>query len=300
MIRSLKDLAICFALSIALLVSMVPMTQSAFADDSATDPGSTGTETTDEGATGTNGSVLMPESRELLLTQDEMTTIDFGEKMDRDNFYYFKVTPAKTGYISLTGKNVRGYVDLLDADRKVASKEDKKESSYFSASSSFPYQKVVSFGVKKGKTYYIRIKFYSWKWDSGAGYYHGSLKWTNTGVSNIKCGASRSSAVALRKELKKSGVIKAGSRKAQWFKIKTTKKKVKITFSAKENCGTMYALVYYKTNGKWKTARMTVLRSAKRYKTACTLKKRSRKKITYYVKVYPKYKASGAFGLKWE
>gem|GEM_PF-929525 len=242
---------------------------------------------------------VMPESKELELAEDTAVTVDFGDEPDYKDYYYFKITPTKTGYISLTGSGMLGYVDLCNSAKKVISKESKDDSAFFSGASKHVYQRTVSFGVKKGVTYMMRINVYSLK-RNDSGHYYASMKWTNTPVNGIRYGSSRSSAANLKKALARGGVIRAGSTKAQWYKIKTSKKKIAITLGAKNNCGTIYARIYYKSGGTWHSKRIQVMRSTKKYKKTVTLKKRTHKKVTYYVQVYPKYKASGAYKIVWK
>ena len=291
--NSLVRTAVCLLLSFALTMTIISFSAPAMA---AEEEQITGTETEAE----SGDVVVMPESKTLQLTQGEETTIDFGAKSPKESTYYFKVAPSKSGYITLSGEGVLGYVELCNKNKKTISKESKADGSFFSAASKYPYQRTVSFGVDKNVVYFIRIDVFSVKWDQEKESHIGALKWTNTAVANQKYGKSRSKAAALRKELTRIGVIKAGNTNAQWFRIRTAKKKISITFNAKINCGTLYMRVYYKSNGTWRSARKKAMRSTDSFKKTCTLKKRTKKTVTYYVKVYPKYKASGVYRLSWK
>ena len=283
--------AVCLLLSLTLIVTMISFPATALAAD---DDQEAGTEAV------TAGAAVMPESKTLELTQGEETLIDFGEKDPKGNTYYFKVKPEKTGLITLSGDGILGHVELCDKKKKTISKESKSDGSFFSAQSKYPYQRTVSFGANKSTIYYIKIDVFSVKWDQDKESNIAALKWTNTAVSNLKYGKSRSTAAALRQNLAKTGVIKAGSTKAQWYRIRTAKKKIRISFNAKDNCGTMYMRIYYKSGGTWRSVRKKAMRSTDSFKTACKLTKRSNKIVTYYVQVYPKYKASGEYRLKWK
>lgn len=127
-----------------------------------------------------------------------------------------------------------------------------------------------------------------------------TLKWTNSAVKGIKYGKTKKKAVVLKKNKTRKGLIKAGITKHQWYKIKTSKKKIKLSFYAKKNCGTIYARVHYKSYGRWQKGKLFAMRGDSHYKDMGTLTKNYRGKATYYVEVYPDYKASGAYTLKWK
>lgn len=293
MTKSIKRVSLCFVLAIALAFTMMPLTaQPASAADKTV-----------------AGAVTMPASKTLTLAQGKATKINFGTTYDSDSFYYFKIKPTKTGYITITSDYIHGSkVALCNASKKLVSRSDKGYDDFYSAGSQYAYQKVLNYGVKKGTTYYIRVQGASTDRTSDTALYEsytdipyiGTIKWTNTAVKSIKYGKTKKKALVIKKNKKKNGVIKAGSTKHQWFKIKTAKKKIKISFSAKYNCGTIYARVHYKSYGKWYKSRMFAMRSTDGYKNACTLTKNTSKKVTYYVEVYPNYKASGAYALKWK
>lgn len=282
---SIKRGLICFFLAIALVLTMVPLTQTA---NAAVDRSPT-------------GAVTMPASRTLAIAQNTATKINFGTEYDYQNYYYYQIKPTKTGYISFKTDFTHGNsIALCNSSKKLISRSSKSLDDFFSAGSQYPYQAVINYGVKKGVTYYVRVKGASTERVSYDQPYVGTVKWTNTAVKNTKYGKTKKRALLIKRNRVKNGVIKAGSRKAQWFKITTTRKKIRISFSAKNNCGTIYAKVYYKSYGKWYNGRMYAMRSTSGYKDACTLTKTSKKKTTYYIKVYPDYRSSGAYKLKWK
>ena len=219
-----------------------------------------------------------------------------------DNTYYFKVKPTKTGYITVSGDTVwpmGGYVNLCDANKKLISKDSKKwDGPYLSTDSSIKYMTNVNFGVKKGKTYYIRIHKCTVIKKNDAGDYIATLKWKNTAVKNIKYGKTKKKALKIKRNKAKYGVIKAGSRKAQWYKFSTKKKSFYVGFNAKNSNGMIYAEVYYKNYGKWYTYKMY---SGRGYKTDKAKGSKNKAiKQTYYIKVYPRYKSSGSYKLVWK
>ena len=288
---SVKRITVCAFLALALVFTMIPLSQpaNAAADRSV------------------SGSVTMPASRTITLAQGKATKINFGTEYDTTHYYYYKIVPTKTGYITVTSDFIHGSnVALCGADKKLASRGNKNYDDFYSAGSQYAWQTTLKYGVKKGKTYYIRVKGASTEktTDEYENYadkpYIGTMKWTNTAVTGLKYGATKKKSSLIKRNKTRKGVIKAGSTKAQWYKISTKRKKIKISFSAKNNCGTLYAKVYYKSYGKWYSSRMYAMRSTDGYKSACTLTKSSKKRTTYYIKVYPDYRTSGAYTLKWK
>ena len=288
MAKSIRRVSLCFVLAIALVFTMMPL---------ALQPAKAAEATTLDMSSATTAELKV----------NVPTKLYFGGSTTYDNDYYFKIRPTKTGIITVSGSKLSGYVDLCNASKKVVSKDSKSYGSYFSADSSSPYQRTVCFGVNAGKTYYIHIKSLS-AYDDYDMYQHlyiasATLKWTNSAVKGIKYGKTKKKAVVLKKNKTRKGVIKAGVTKHQWYKIKTSKKKIKISFYAKNNCGTIYARVHYRTygsHGKWLKGRLFAMRGGSHYKDAGTITKYTKKKATYYVEVYPDYKASGAYTLKWK
>ncbi len=273
----------------ALAAAVFIAAQPALADDGTSDGASD---------TGTTAEAVMDETKTVDLAVDTETKVNFGTEPDKKAYYYFRIKPAKTGYITLTGNKISGYIDLCGSDKKVISRKSKSSAGYFSANSSYDYQKVLCFGVKAGKTYYLRIGSCYPRLDSATGNNYGTLKWTNSAVT-MKYGKKKSKAVKLKKGKIRKGVIPAGTTKAQWYKITTKKKKVRVTLSSKNVSGKLYARVYYKSAGKWLSTRMHVSRGGKE-SSVCKLKKTGKKKVTYYVKVYPYYKNSGFYTLTWK
>ena len=285
MAKSLKRTSICFVLAIALAFTMMPLAaQPAKAADRSP-----------------AGAVTMPASKTMTLTEGVNTKINFGTTYDYQSYYYFRIVPKKAGYISITSDYISGWdVALCNASKKLASRESKSLDDFLSSGSSHAYQNVLNYGVKAGTVYYIRVKGASGDRASYDQPYVGSIKWTNKAVKNIKYGKTKKKAAVLKRNKAKNGVIKAGSRKHQWFKIRTAKKKFKISISAKHNCGTIYAKVHYKTYGRWTSSRMSAMRHDDYYKDSGVMTTNARKKQTYYIEVYPQYKSSGEFILKWK
>ena len=167
-----------------------------------------------------------------------------------------------------------------------------------------PYFRTVHFGVKKNQVYYIRITDCSPTsiWNESEVKYEdiGTLKWTNKAVTNIKYGKTKKKAVTIKKNKAKNGVIKAGSRKAQWYKINVNKKNVKIYLTSKKNCGKINATIYYRaygSYGKWMTSKIYAYRDGSYYGRELYGGNKIKR---VYIKVTPGYKTSGAYKLKWK
>ena len=284
--KSIKKTSICFALALTLVFTMMPFAQTAEAADGDRSPA---------------GAITMPTNRTLALKQGVDTKINFGTEYDDQNYYYFQIKPTKTGYITITSDYIEGNaVALCNANKELLSRGNKSSDDFYYSDSSYPYLAVLNYGVKAGKTYYIRVKGASTELTANDQPFVGSIKWTNSGVKGIGYGTLKNNAVSLQNNKAKSGVIIAGNTNHQWYKIKTSKKKVKISLSAKNNCGKFYARVYYKASGKWYSTKMTVERSADRYKNRFAITNNKKKTAKYYIEIYPKYKASGAYTLKVE
>ena len=242
------------------------------------------------------GSVALPANKIISAPEGQNLKINFGTTYDYQTYHYIKIKPSKTGYINFANDYTHSYVDLCNANKKVLSQEG-KYSDFYSAGSPYKWQTYLRYGVKKNVTYLIRIKGMSTERTSYDQPYIGNLKWTSHAVKVGKFGKSKKKAKAIKRKKVRNGLFVAGDRKARWYKIKTNKKKIKIYFKSNATNGTLYAKVYYKSYRKWFNVRYAIFRSdAKK-----TLKGTStRKKNTYYIKVYPKGQASGHFSLKWK
>ncbi len=140
-----------------------------------------------------------------------------------------------------------------------------------------------SFAVKKGSTYYFRLK-------AGIGDDDRVLSYSISGASASK-NTSKKKAITLKKGKSKSIVILAGDKKTHYFKIKMTKKKkLNMSFTATGHGDFTYDLI----KG---SKRVAIRRSS----TNGPVKSVSKlKKGTYYfrIKLNTKSKSSGRFTLK--
>lgn len=135
---------------------------------------------------------------------------------DYNTWVYHKFKATKTGYINVTtaeADDYTVYVKLLSSSKKALSNEIVTYSS----------NNVASFGVQKGKTYYIATRSYA-----NTVY---NIKYTNTKVSE-KSGAKKSKAVTIKKNKTIKGTMIANGKKSgyDYYKIKLTSSK-KVTFT---------------------------------------------------------------------
>lgn len=185
------------------------------------------------------------------------------------------------GYITITAGNgasaAAGNIRLYDSKKQTA------------LSGNFSYHTagecMVTYGVKKNTIYYIQINA------QGAAVFN--CKFTKIKENS---GSKKSGAKFLKKKQLAKGILEAGSQKADWYKIKLTKKQV-LNF-------------YYsgKTNGKIRfTFSGIYLKTSKRYVTRggeAVNRAYSAERVQpgiYYVKIEPaNVTSSGYYTLKWE
>ena len=248
-----------------------------------------------------DGAKAMPSNRTLTIAKGKVVKINFGTAYDYTNYYYFKIKPNATGVIAFTDDYTHGSnVALCNAKKKIISRGEKSYDDFYSAGSQYPYQKVLYYGVKKGKTYYIRVKGASAEYEAYGLPYVGNVKWTLSKVKASKYGTSKKKAKAMKKKKTVKGLFVAGNKKAQWFKITNKQKKTKITFLSKKNNGSFKVTVYYKSYGKWYNSTYRVYRSDSSNKNVLTGTVSKKVKHTYYLKVTPDAKTSGYYTLKWK
>lgn len=195
-----------------------------------------------------------------------------GQKDAQTN--YFKYKAIKTGYLRVEGDTSSSRVALCNSSKKALSGD-----TYFSK---FP-----TYGVTKGKTYYIRIQSGS----SSLGY---RFKINNAGISE-KSGKTRAKAVNVKKGKTVKGTIQAGSSQADWYKFKLTGKK-KVTISLTTGSNDALKVIVYKGGKQVGNGSRTIYNNAegKLYSTT------KWSKGTYYIQIKrANSKSSGYYTLKW-
>jgi len=229
--------------------------------------------------------------------QGVATRVNFGQSASSSTVAYYKIKPTKTGIIKFTvNANYSGYVSLCNSKKKVISRGN-SNGDWIWGGSNLSYFNKVFFGVKKGKTYFVKIKGYSYDRDSSNNYV-GSVKWTNTKFSSSKHGKTKGKAKTIKKKKTVKGVFPAGNKKAHWYKITNKQKNTYITFKAPKTNGSMKVKILYKSYGHWYNVTYRAYRDGKPNKITGTISKKV--KHTYYLKVTPDGKSSGTYSLKWK
>ena len=197
-----------------------------------------------------------------------------GQKEEQTNLFKFKA--SSTGYIRVDAESdYRVTVTLLSSSKKALS----------SAASNY-YTPV--YGVRKGATYYIRVKS---GYNSGGGY---NIKVTNSKISE-KSGSSKSKAVNIKRKATVKGTVTAGESRSDWYKLKLSGKK-NVTLTVKGATNDRLKVEIY--SGKKKIKTSTFYNSTK----SLTLKSVGKwKKGTYHIKVSRgNSKSSGWYSLNWK
>lgn len=232
--------------------------------------------------------------------EGKLTEVTWGTEVDNDCVTYFELNPTKTGYItfSIQSSGYSGYASLCDANGKVISKGTyNTKGDSINGGSSYKYMRSISYGVKKGKTYYLRIDGYTSQKNS-EGECYSTVKWTNSKVKASKYGKKKSKAKAIKKKKLVKGLFTAGNKKGQWFKITNKQKKTKITIKSSKNNESFKIITYYKSFNKWYKNTSHVYRSNSTNTLTGTVSRKA--KHTYYIKVVPEGKSSGYYTIKWK
>lgn len=202
--------------------------------------------------------------------------IAVGQRDAQTNYFSFKA--PYTGYLRVQGDPSNHKVILCDASKRAVS-----GASYLG--------NIPTYGVAKGKTYYIRVDA---RLNSKGAYV---LKVTNSKISE-KSGKTKKKAVTIKKKKTKKGIIESGknSKQADWYKFKlTSKKKVNITVTTGSN--ETLKVIVYKGGKKVRGGTQNLYGNDKKI-----LKSNGKwPKGTYYIKVQRGTStSSGYYTLKWK
>ncbi len=202
--------------------------------------------------------------------------IAVGQRDAQTNYFSFKA--PYTGYLRVQGDTTaRNHkVILCDASKRAVS-----GASYLGNDPTY--------GVAKGKTYYIRVDA---RFNSKGAYV---LNAANSKISE-KSGKTKKKAVTIKKKKTKSGIIESGknSKQADWYKFKlTSKKKVNITVTTGSN--ESLKIILYKGGKRIKTV------TARGNSTGYIKSIGKWTKGTYYIKVQRGTStSSGYYTIKWK
>ncbi len=201
-------------------------------------------------------------------------TIAVGQKKAQTNYFQFKA--PYTGYLQTAGdSSASSYkVTLCNSSKKALS-----GANYLSYNPTY--------GVTKGKTYYIKVVSSV----NTKGAY--TFKVTSKKITE-KSGKKKSKAVTVKKKKTKKGTIQAGSAQDDWYKFKLTKsQKVKISLTTGSN-DALKVIVY---KGGKKIGTRTIYRNSKGYVRSLG----KWPKGTYYIQMKrANKKSSGYYTLKWQ
>lgn len=197
-----------------------------------------------------------------------------GSRLNK-NIYYFKYTAPRTGWLKVSCDFSGSQIGLYNNKKSALSYTD--------------YTRYANYGVKKGKTYYIRMysKYPICSFFNISAY---TCKITKN------CGTKIKKAKKLKRNNVRLGVIIAESKQSDWYKIKITKsKKVKAYLTGK-NCGGIKVALYNKRGKRLSNYGSILSRGAK-----FTMKSKKISAGTYYLKASRfNKKSSGYYNLKWK
>lgn len=202
--------------------------------------------------------------------------IAVGQKNGQTNYFRFKA--VKNGYLNVQSSENYDKVTLCNSKKKAVSN---------TLSTGY----VVTYGVKKGTTYYVKVVS---GYNGDGGY---NFKVTNTRIKE-KSGKKKSKAVLIKKKKTKKGTIVAGEKRTDWYKFKVTKRK-RVRITIKGNTNEQIKYVIYKGKRKVMGGSGTLWRN---YDGRTEINKLSGKltKGTYHIKVYRgTKKSSGWYSLSW-
>ena len=223
----------------------------------------------------------------------------FSTSYESDTLAYYEIKPSKTGIITFTA-DYSGYTVLCNSNWEPISYGYDSTGDYLNGNSSYAWMKTVSYGVKKGRTYYVGMSGYPSNRDSSNTYY-ATVKWSTSKIAAAKSGKKKSKAKSLKRKKTYKGLIVAGDKKAKWYKITTKKKTINLLFKAPKTNDTIQVTTYmrqYGHKGKWIKSTHTASRSGGYVKGPMT--NYNGTKWTIYLKVQRKYKSSGYYTLKWK
>ena len=207
-----------------------------------------------------------------------------GQK-DGGTVNYVKYKATQTGYLKTSTDTSSKMVKITLCDKS------KKALSGESLASEEP-----TYGVKKGKTYWIKLKN---PWSTSAGYYTFTLN--NGKVKESKAGKSQKKAVTIKKNKNIKGWIEAGKKEgkqADWYKFNLTgKKSVKIYMKGGTN-DKINVTVYEKIGSR---TRKIGTRTVNNNFNNIIPSRGKWSKGTYWIKISRgTAKSSGYYTLKWK
>lgn len=229
-------------------------------------------------------------------------TISSGKKgaSNETTTLYYKVTPTKTGVMTVTLKDYGnstsyGYVTLMNSSKKVLS-----EKIYYSSSDS---RYKVRFGVKKGVTYYLKVEDACGSNDNCFKY---GIRYTVAAATD-RALSTKAKAMTLKRGATATKTLFVGSRatSTDWYKFKVTAKRetvVKVDFSKMRGgsgSDSKATITFYR--GSTKIGNSTTLYAGQYSSYTITYGTTYGKANagTYYVKIVKSAKLNGQYSIKY-
>lgn len=217
-------------------------------------------------------------------------------------YIWISYQPKSDGYLTIQNVNVgnvqaNGYLALYNKTKNVvlSSKSIAYSGKYSGKNSAANYWTRNVFGLRKGETYYIRVKAFTVV----------TLKSSFKKLED-KAGALQTKALNIKQNKKKTGLIPAGGTTPDWYKI-TLKKNQKLKLYYEINTKGSFRLSFW--SGRRRLA-SRVLSSLGEQKMTIAVEKTDTKgrkvykalpKGTYYVKMEPASSlSSGYYTLRWK
>ena len=160
-------------------------------------------------------------------------SIDLGDTIKIDNegvstktfdtkYTWVKFKAKKTGYVKIRAVTFCDYIWLTNSSKKILS-GDSSEGDYLIDDQVKNEYTALTYGVKRGRTYYLRIH--------ADGLTDVDTIKTSFKAQGVTGGAKKSKAKSIKRNKWQKGINIAGTKHARWYKIKLTKsQKVSIYF----------------------------------------------------------------------
>ncbi|MBQ2041210.1 MAG: hypothetical protein II482_03575 [Lachnospiraceae bacterium] len=242
----------------------------------------------------TNNRVLKAQSKYLISSTVKGTSNSDYTK----TALYYKVTPTKTGVMTVTLKSYgssygsSGSITLYSSGKKLRS----EKLTYDSSSKAYK----VRFGVKKGVTYYIKATDV---YGTSSGCYKYGIKYSVAAATDRSLSKKSSAKTLVRKATSTPTLFTAnGKTETDWYKFKvTSKRKTVVTVDASEMRGSSdqkLTITFYKGSTKVDSTVLYPGNSGKFTLTYGTTYGKANAG-TYYVKVTKTAKLSGKYRIKY-
>lgn len=295
-------------LTILAALCLVISTPAIVSADTNTDTGKTDSTNTNTNSNTNNNSTSAGKTQEQKIKDKSFNkhkniTIQENETYNKvKDYIWISYQPKYDGYLTIQNVNAgnvpaNGYLALYNKTKGIvlSSKSIAYSGKYGSSKKTAEYWTKNVFGLKKGETYFIRVKAFT----------PVTLKSSFKRVTD-KSGALQSKALNIKKNKTKTGLIPAGGTTPDWYKL-TLKKNQKIQLYYNIHTKGSFQLSLYsgrrrlgsKVLSTQGAQKMTISRQVTDSKGKKTTK--AMNKGTYYIKMEPANSlANGYYTLKWK